>query len=185
MSLHHLTYHCQYRFEAPCAAVFDAAIQPPEQAVDPHLPGGLLSTTPVWGSPGEAGYQVVARFSWGTVDLEMTETTLAADRPLKLTVAQRPNRFLPYNPAERLPPVDSDVPARLDRLFDKTYGNPPIITEITFDFSPLKGGTLVDLSITARTSTKPGWLKTRRWNKSVPEEAARILSRIEEALQVQ
>ncbi len=185
MTLHHLAYETEAHFDAPCAAVYDAATLPSQRSVDPHQPGAILSATPVWGKPGEVGHQVIGRFNWGSVDLEMTESTLLADRPLALTIAQRPDRFTPYDPKERLPPIDSEVPARLDRLFDRTYGNPPVITEIALTFSPHKGGTTVKLAIAARTTIKPGWFKARRWHKNVPQEAAAIMARIGEALQVQ
>lgn len=185
MTVHKLTHHAQTRFEAPCAAVFDAATLPPSGVVDRHTVGAVLALTPIWGKPGEPGYQVTARFNWGAVDLEMTESTLVAERPLALRIAHRPDRYLPYDPAERLPPIDSDVPARLEALFDRTFGNPPIITEIDFQFAPDRGGTTVDLRINARTTQKPGWFKTRRWHKTIPQQTAAIFARIGEGLQVQ
>ena len=102
----------------PPDAVYDAILhQGLWPAADPTVPYAILSHTPVWGTPGTAGYQIVFRMNWGLVDLEMSEIILDAKRPSMIRVSQRPQRFLPYNPAQRLPPIGYSAPDNLEKAF--------------------------------------------------------------------
>lgn len=177
--MHHLTHTTSRDFPAPPDAVYDAILRQGHwPAADPTALYAILSHTPVWGTPGTAGYQIVFRMNWGLVDLEMTEIILHAKRPSMIRVSQRPQRFLPYNPVQRLPPIGDSAPANLEKAFTSRFGPSPLTVELQYDLTPTPTGTALHASLDLRMMKKPGWLQRRRWPKQAAAEAEIALSRI-------
>lgn len=75
-------------FSAPPETLFAAIQSQNLTPTDKHAIGTFLSLKPFWGTPGEVGYQMLARINWGSADLEMTETILATDPPRTYRISQ-------------------------------------------------------------------------------------------------
>lgn len=177
-----LTHFATQGICAPREKLFTAILSQDVSPASVHRPGAFLSIKSVWGKPGTIGHQSLARINWGAADLVMKETTLNLRPPELIELSQQPQALLPYDPAERLPPIGHETPANLDKIFASTYGTPPVTTIIRYDLEESDMGSLLRVTITARFETKPGWLKRRRWKQLVPAEINAIFARITAAL---
>lgn len=171
-------------FSASPETVYSAILSQKQTPTDKQAFGAFLSLKRLWGTPGEAGYQMLARINWGGADLEMTETILATDPPRSYRISQRPQRYVALDPMERRLPINMTEPTNLQKLFDKTYGSPPATTEMQFDLAPTAGGTTLTLTIETRLVRKLGWLARRKWQKRVAREVTMVFQQIETALHV-
>lgn len=176
---HQLSHEVVQDFTVPPEVLFENIFfQPAVTKTARSDFGAYLSIYDIGGEPRNVGGQVLIRVNWGIIDLEIEETILEKVPPYTLRARQQAVRFLPYNPAERLPPIGDEVPENLDRMFARAYGTPPLTAEILYDLSEWNDGTRLNLKVEMKATKKPGWLGRRLWRKRMTQEAEVIFNRL-------
>lgn len=158
--------------------VYDACLN--STPGDRDGPRKLLEIRPIWGNRGTVGAQTILRIPNGSFDIELLETIIAIDPPLHFAADQKPLRYLEYDPAERLPPLDIDTrPA--DRAFRHDFGKEIPVRRFDLTLAPRQGGCDLSLSL---SGPKPGRLLQRRWIKQTEKLCSALVDDIERQLAV-
>lgn len=147
----------------PCQTAHDAFLSPSRGSRAGVV---LLGLRHVWGRRDAPGSQTILRHAHGAFDLELKETVIEADPPLRFVADQLPLRLLPYDPAERLPPLGDENPGNPDRMFRMMFGKSPPLTRISLTFAPRAGGTDITLAA-VRDASGLGWFGRRRMRKAL------------------
>lgn len=176
-----LWYQTTHQIDAPPQAVYDALWKgdPPRQ---PEVEGAILEAHLITGTPGQAGHVQQLRTNNGSLDLILIATVTIADPPYVYQVSQTPDGLTRHDPAERSVPFTKTVVADLDTVFQQTFGNDPLSTDVRFDLAESSGGTQVTLTISVPDAPKQGYFRRYFWRRHVKKQSAFTLSQIVAAL---
>jgi len=161
-----------------CDTVFQAILMTPlSERQDPHR---ILSSKHIWGKRDTVGSQTLLRWSHGTFDLEVIEMILDIDRPLRFIARQTPQRFVPYTPTERVPPLNLDERTP-EKAFRNTFGDRPLPWNVGLTLSPNQGGTDLEMSITLNHD-KIGWIMKKVVSRQITKRLNTALDMAEATL---
>jgi len=169
-----LAYQDTRIFAAPIDEVFEALWAQPGES--------LLELRHIQGTPRKIGHQQQARIAYGGLDLLMIETVTAVSAPTHLQIRQQPDALRRHDPAEREIDFLDSLVTDLDAAFELQFGAAPAETQIDFHLEAVDDETQVTVTVTVLTDDRVGWLRKRRWRKTVAKEVEQVITGINDRI---
>ena len=141
-----VTSQASRSFQGPAGILFDAIIAAPTIAARDARPGDILEVSTLSGTPHQVGHVAAVRVHWGLLDLHLTETITAHERPSHISISRLPMGASPYDPAERLPPPGTEFFPNPERTFQRAFGTDPVPQILHFALQQRGAETALEIS---------------------------------------